>query len=140
MAARRAKLAQQATALQHRQQVLLGKAMQGFLLLHEEAQQERQELAAAAVPAMRVLQQHRRRWVLRAWQGAVKEQQHEVALVSKSAVLCYLQTSVMTDAVPTLLLHQGMQDSERVGAMALWLCCLAYSGWAGGGCAEVLGT
>jgi hypothetical protein len=131
VAARRTKLAQHATALQHRQQVLLGKAMQGFLLLHEEAQQERRELAAAAAPAMHVLQQLRQRWVLQAWQGAVKELQHKVALVSKSAVLCYLQTSVMTGAVPTLLLQQRMQDSGRVGAMALWVCCLAHSGWAG---------
>jgi hypothetical protein len=47
-----------------------------------EAQQERQQLAAAAGPAMQVLAKHRQRWVVRTWQAAVRQLQVDHQLVS----------------------------------------------------------
>jgi hypothetical protein len=56
--------------------------MQAFQLLHSECQHERQELAAAAEPALQVLRQRKQRQVLWAWLAAVRQQQRQHALVS----------------------------------------------------------
>lgn len=59
--------------------------MQGFLCVLSEAQQKRQELAAAAAPAMQVLVRHRQRWVVRTWQAAVRQLQVDRQLVSHTS-------------------------------------------------------
>jgi hypothetical protein len=79
---RRLKQARMAAAQRFRQQQLLRQGMQAFLLVRAGLQQERQELAAAADPALRVLGQRKQQRVLRAWLAAVTQQQRQRALVS----------------------------------------------------------
>jgi hypothetical protein len=99
VAARHAKQAQLATALHLRQHNLLMKGWQGFLLLQQDTQHERRELAAAAAPALRVLNRLKQRWMLRAWLAAAQQQQQERALVSGKHVSPHRRGCAATPSV-----------------------------------------
>lgn len=79
---RKLKQARMAAAQRFRQEQLLRQGMQGFTLVRAGLQQERQELAVAAGPALRLLGQHKQQRVVRAWLAAVTQRQRQRALVS----------------------------------------------------------
>lgn len=128
VAASRQEQARLTAALQLRRQRLLRQGLEGLQLVVREAQQERQVLAAAAGPAIRVLSRLRQRWVLRAWLTATRQQQHDQQLVSTAEV----DTGLACMAIGILDLHQSalhgsiyvQRMSPRVAAQllthALW--------------------
>lgn len=89
--ARKLKQARMAAAQRFRHEQLLRQGMQAFLLVRAGLQQERQELAVAAGPALRVLGQHKQQRVVRAWLAAVTQQQRQRALVSVAQGVCLLR-------------------------------------------------
>lgn len=79
---RKLKQARMAAAQRLRQEQLLHQGMQAFLLVRAGLQQERQDLAVAAGPALRVLGQRKQQRLVRAWLATVAQQQRQRALVS----------------------------------------------------------
>lgn len=106
VAAQHSKQASIKSAHTLRHQSLLRQGMLAFLLLHAELQQERRELAAVAEPALQVLQQRKRRQVLRAWLAAVRQEQRQQARVSicSTPLCCLLSVVAGVICTPVIIL------------------------------------